>query len=404
MRVAHVGNYDPDSTNGVNVAIAGLVNHLPHDRFDLEVWHFTSKCTQVEKRPADGFELFDLPRRTRPWSVFGLPRGAQRFLDERARAVDLLHVHSVFIPENLPLADLGVPYVLTPHGGYSPEGLGGRRSMLKKAWLYFYENAFVEQAAALHAVSPGEERHLDRFNSSEKTVVIPNGIDERWLQHKTADPGRAQHWLFLGRLAVDHKGLDLLLKGYARLHHRAPQPLPRLVLAGPDFRSGKAHLQTLSRKLGIADAVRFLGPVFEADKQAAFDQAQLFVHTSRWEGLPFALLEAMALGRPVLVTPETNIAPYVEEYDAGWVVEGRPDAIAEGLFRALHASPQELAHKGVQGRVLVRDCFTWEAVAEHMSTLYEDVLQEEPLRKAALPGNPGWRAFPAKTKEAQNRP
>jgi glycosyltransferase involved in cell wall biosynthesis len=62
--------------------------------------------------------------------------------------------------------------------------------------------------------------------------------------------------------------------------------------------------------------------VFGREKEALLDSAFVFVHTSRWEGMPFAVIEALATGCPVLVTPATNLGDYVEGFGAGVVVDG----------------------------------------------------------------------------------
>jgi glycosyltransferase involved in cell wall biosynthesis len=99
--------------------------------------------------------------------------------------------------------------------------------------------------------------------------------------------------------------------------------------------------------------------------------ARLYVQTSRYEGLPIALLEAMSLGRPVLVTPETNIADEVRAAGAGIVAGADVDQIAAGLLLACSAASERLDAFGANARRMVRERYSWRTVAARMTTAYE---------------------------------
>lgn len=375
MRVAHVGNYKPESLNGVYKTIVGLARHLPDEGFETEVWHFTPKVNRITERRVEGVSIFDLPRSGRRWrDTLSLPKQTARFLAKRAAMVDLAHLHSVFLPENLWVSRLGIDYVVTPHGGYASRVVNGRNRFLKRLWISAFERSYLEVARAVHAVSLPEVDELRRFGITAPIEFVPNGVDEDYLEKDLPKPQEASDFVYLGRLSVEHKGLDLLLEGYAMLREHRSGVVPPLVLAGPDFRGGQKRLQELARRLGIADAVRFPGPVLGEDKWALLTRARLFMHTSRWEGMPFSLLEALSLGRPVLVTPETNLSRYVQEYGAGWVVEGTPKAISQGLSAVIDASPSTLNAAGDRARSLARDNFSWSSVAREMAGVYLNAL------------------------------
>jgi glycosyltransferase involved in cell wall biosynthesis len=210
------------------------------------------------------------------------------------------------------------------------------------------------------------------FGIEAPIVSIPQGVDSELLRRNTPKPHEAPAWVYLGRLAVDQKGLDLLVKGYALLYEQRSGELPPLVLAGPDFREGKKQLEQLARSLGVTESIKFIGPVFGDDKWDVVAQAQLFVHTSRFDTTPFSVLEALALGRPVLVTPETGCGSYVQEHKAGWTVAATPEAIAKGLNTVLETSPQELDATGDRARSLARDTFSWPSWARQMAKVYRE--------------------------------
>lgn len=373
MRVAHIGNYKPDSANGVDKTIVGLVRHLPEQGIEVEVWHPSRRTRRIERRIEGGVLVYDLPIR-RPFKGLCLLTGeAASFVRSRAPVVDLLHFHSVFLSENLKIASVGVPYVVTPNGGYDELVLSGRNRAFKAIWLRLWERPYLQKARLIQAVSRPESQSLQELGLRTPVQYVANGIDDAVLQRPVPLPSTVSNFVFLGRLATDQKGLDLLMQGYAVALGRSSN-LPHLVLAGPDFRDGLAQLTAMARALSIADRVHFTGTLHGEDKWRALSQARLFVHTSRWEGMPFALLEAMALGRPVLVTPGTNVADSVACAQAGFVAECEIGAIADALCAVAASSNEAIDAMGARARSLVKAEFSWTSIAAAMGSAYRDAL------------------------------
>src|SRR5262249_26047245 len=119
--------------------------------------------------------------------------------------------------------------------------------------------------------------------------------------------------LFLGRIHPK-KGLDLLLRAWAKL---GPMRDWQLVVAGLDEHGYATLLEDVVRSLGLAKQVVFTGPVVGAPKIALLYSADLFVLTSRSEGFPMAILEAMACARPIVATQASNF-PEISLSQAGW--------------------------------------------------------------------------------------
>lgn len=372
MRVVYPGDYKPDSANGVNKSIARWASHLRQEGVEVALWNFTPEASEPAERLVDGVAVWDLPcGRSVGANLFQLPRSTRAFMHERAQQVDLFHLHSVFRPDNLHVARLGRPFVLTPHSGYNT--LGHRHKIAKWLWCALWEKDLARRARAVHAVAEGEVGYLRQFAPDTPVVTITYGEDEPQRRARTRAERRAG-WLFVGRLDIEHKGLDLLLEGYALLKRDAQvTALPPLTLVGPDHRGGRARLEGLAGALGIRSEVCFAGPLYGDEKTEAMLRAALFVHTSRWEGMPFAIKEALALGTPVLVTPETNIADYVSEYGAGWVTAGTPGAIADGLRCAMRVTSPEMETMSGQARALIADHFTWASSARQMAAWYRSV-------------------------------
>ena len=120
--------------------------------------------------------------------------------------------------------------------------------------------------------------------------------------------------------------------------------------------------------------MRFPGPVSADAKWPLLAGAALLVLPSYSENFGNVVLEAMAVGCPVVVTPEVGAAEIVRESGAGEVVDGDPAVLGPALARLLADEPRRLA-MGERGRRLVRERYTWSAVAEQMEQVYGNILK-----------------------------
>src|SRR5205823_5827479 len=109
-------------------------------------------------------------------------------------------------------------------------------------------------------------------------------------------------------------------------------------------------------------AVEYKGVVRGAEKERAFDSFDIFVHTSRYEGMPGAVLEAMARGIPCLVTPGTNMKKTIVDCKGGWTCDLSVEAIAEALL-SIARNPEEILHKGASAKQYALDHLLWSKIA-----------------------------------------
>ncbi|HEY3062699.1 MAG TPA: glycosyltransferase family 4 protein [Chloroflexota bacterium] len=373
LRVAHVGTYHRDSADGTEKTVAGLVSWLPAHSVDVEVWQPRRGATEVAERDVDGVRIFELPAYEGTRGFWrGVPDETQRFVAARRRHVDCVHFHSGLVPEHVAIADqVHGPYAIAPNGAYSRANLSGRNWWFKQGWLRVRERAYIDRAALLHAVSEPEAVELHDQFPRLSVSLIHNALDVPSVPSVAPlDTGGSRWLVFLGRLAVEQKGLDVLLSGYAAFLASTGDVTTRLLLVGPDYRGGQAELERLRRALGIEDRVEFRAPLFGTDKWSMLASAFALVHPSRWDGLPFTVLEAMAARRPLLVAPGTNLGPQLEAYGAGVVVEPTTDGVARGLRRLVGMSEGQLTEMGDSGRRLVEERFTWPQAARQMADAY----------------------------------
>ena len=291
---------------------------------------------------------------------------------------DLVHLHSVFLWPTSAAARLAahaqVPYVLSPRGMLVRELIAHKSRWIKRAWLTLIESETLARAAAVHLTS---EREL--ADARELALPLPapfvigNGVDapepgyrERASERVRAVCARGPYALYLGRIHWK-KGLEAAIRA---LQHTDV----RLVIAGNDEEGQRPALERVARELGCERQVSFEPPVHDDDKWALLASARFAVLPSINENFGNVVLEAMAVGRPVIVSASVGAAALVERTGAGLVVEPTPDALRAAL-QQLWNDPALAERLGSAASTAAGE-LAWSSIAERMAEHYRRVIAQ----------------------------
>lgn len=381
MKILHVGPVEPmRSATGVAQSIRGMV--AAQAAVDLEVGLLSSSPipSSVSMPEIPGVSLIEGPRKRQlnPWFI---SRDWIGLIRKEFGVPDLVDFHSTYIPFHIALArrcrQVGWPYIITAHGGMGYLAQGVKRP--KKAFgnLICFRS-YVKHAAAVHALCVREAKEIQALFNVKKIITVPNGVDdyllEAWQKLSPANLGGFGQDTnlmlgFVGRIDVYHKGLDLLLKAMAILKSQLDRLRCKLFVIGPFHTKHDKHsFYSAIETLGLKNDVKLLGSKYNEEKLRYFLACDVFVHTSRFEGMPMAVLEAMALGRPCLVTPGTNMADVVRQ-GGGWVCDPDPNSIAE-MIKSLYEKKDCFEAIGQKSRKLIQSRFTWRKVAQQLKQEY----------------------------------
>ncbi len=217
------------------------------------------------------------------------------------------------------------------------------------------------------AVSPGLARFIrSEVGPSARVRCIPPGIRSAYLE---AAPEEDPYLLYLGRIDIEHKGLDRLLDSYQILC--GDHPALRLVVAGggPD----EERLRRMVRERGLSDEVRWAGWVEGREKVEVLRKALLVCMPSRREGWPQVALEAAACAKPVVGFDVPGVSDAVEGERTGLLApEQTPECYARVLKRLIEDDVLR-QRLGTAARRKARR-FTWERAARAYESFCEDVL------------------------------
>lgn len=208
-----------------------------------------------------------------------------------------------------------------------------------RAWFYRMEAQVIRRAEGVLVISPADYDYYVRQFPDRRGQIhfIPLGIETDEYLPPAVREGEPPTILFVGRLDAS-KGLDLLVAGFAALKKRMPTAQLILVGGSQDYNPMEAQVREWIAQYQVQDSVVMTGLIPREAIKAYYQKAHVFTLTSHWEGLPTALLEAMACGLPAVVTAVGGMPSVVKDDQNGYVLSVRdPEQLAELLARAYYA-------------------------------------------------------------------
>lgn len=367
----------PPDPGGIGRLAEQLGPHLVQRGVDL---HHLVTWFGPSEEVFDGIPITRIPARdalldSQPAELLAVRRA---IADTKRRvAPDLYHLH---VCEPSPVLHIGTqhaheaPTVVTLHNDVlGLIGGGGAGTLLGRLF---------DEATVITTVSAAAAADLldGRPDLAMKVVVIENGLS---VGSSPAPPPTDPVVAVVGRL-VPQKGIDRLLRAFAPLVDRVPGM--RLVIAGDG--SERLVLRALAEELGISDRVEFLGHVSSEVVRAVFDRCRIAVSCSRWEGLPFTLLEAAERGRAMVATDVGGNSSVVRHEHTGVLVDSAeidedPGVLTTALERLL-VEPDLAERMGAEARVLIEERFSISTTADAYAAVYRRVAPDTPAPKVSV--------------------
>jgi glycosyltransferase involved in cell wall biosynthesis len=368
MRVAHVV-YEP-AHSGQSVHVLSLAERLDRARVALWVCYPAGDERMRDALARLGVEGRPWPMRR--WQNVGPALALSRLV--RQEHIQIVHVHG-------PFAGLWARPAARWAGArviYTPQTVQIRQRRLAPIYRAL-ERTLGRLTDRVVSVCEADRRRLIewRWAAPQRIVTIPNGIDTAWwaaqprqrseARQRLGWPADAPIVVQIGRLDAQ-KAPDQLVR--AAMLVRKDIPHARFYLAGDG--PLRPALEAQIAAIGLADAIVLLGQ--RNDVPALLAAADVISLTSLWEGMPYVLLEAGAVGRPAVCTAVNGSPEVVLDGVTGYVVPpADAPALAAALVRLLR-QPDLAEHMGTRARQRVLTYFDAGATAAAVQALYEDVL------------------------------
>ena len=368
MEIIHVvlGKANPNRMNGVNKVVYQLATEQVRANKSASVWGISKDLTHNYGERLFKTELFKSQRN--PFSIDA--NLMKRILEKKGRA--FFHIHGGWIPAFYTVSKFlfenNMPFVFTPHGAYNSIAIE-KNKKVKLFYFRFFEKKILERASKIHCIGKSEIQGLNKLYETNKTYLLPYGFEIKSIESPIEKEQNSFFTVgFVGRIDVYTKGLDLLLEAFSKFAEKEPES--RLWIVGDGLDADKLKKHILSCK--NHENITCFGAKFGIDKDLLIVKMDVFVHPSRNEGLPSAVIEAASFGIPSIVSEATNVGEYIVKYNCGRLIENNN---SDALFNALVEMKSQwdidaLRKYKENSLVMVKESFDWSNIVNAFDNLY----------------------------------
>ena len=287
---------------------------------------------------------------------------------------DIVIFHEIYRPRysqiSYNLRKNKIPYIITAHGSFTKEAQNKKRLKKLLANNTFFRN-YIKKATAFQCLSeleiknslPGKHKFI-----GTNGIFIPDRKKEMFSESKVK-------LTYIGRFEIHIKGLDLMFEAVAAVADFMRKKNAVLNLYGPETLNWVPEIKSMIEEKKISDIVRVNPAITGEKKEKVLLESDIFIQTSRTEGMPMSILEAMSYGVPCIITKGTNMGEFVEKYNSGWVSETSAASIAETIEKAI-LNRDSWQNKSINARKLIEEEFSWDKVSSETLRCYEEILQK----------------------------
>jgi len=316
--------------------------------------------------------------RFRSYRLLPLPQGLGYVTFGMIQALsgaNLVHAHGYgrFPTFLAPVCRLmGIPFVTTPHSGW------GRKSFAKSFFDAIVPKVSLNWSDVVIALSKQEIAYLRSIGVSRQVVLIPNGINLK--EFETEGEGKKERGsattelLFIGRIDIEQKGLDVAVSALSTLTTRSGMNV-NLTMIGPGSQQAISKIRMLAKEHGVLGRVSFYPPPPRAELIGAMKKADILILPSRIESFPLVLLEAMAAGIPVIASRVGGVPDVLNNGELGFLVEpGRADSLADCVEHIIKNREEANFKVALASKAVA--AYDWSIVAKQTYDVYMKLLEK----------------------------
>ncbi len=253
----------------------------------------------------------------------------------------------------------GMPYSIVPRSTLTFKAQQ-KHALKKKIANFFFYNKFIQKASAIQYLTNFEQNETEKC-FKHKSYIIPNGTYLPLEKQKEFCKDGIKI-IYIGRLEIYQKGLDILIQAIESINDELRAAEITIGLYGPNRKGTVERLTTFINSKHIDDIVYLKEPVFGVEKEKVLNSSDVFIMTSRFEGMPMGLIEALSHGLPCVVTEGTYLMDEITSFDAGWAAGSSIESIRDALLK-LASESELLSIKSSNARKLASH-YSWDYLAK----------------------------------------
>lgn len=204
-----------------------------------------------------------------------------------------------------------IKYIIIPHGCLNKASQNHKKIKKIFANILLF-NKFISNAAAIQFLND-KEMTESKFKY-KKCIIHGNGMEIPSCINNCKN----NNLVFIGRYDVKVKGLDIIAKMCQKYYSWFIENNVKIMLYGRTSKNGLEELKKVVNENNVSQIMIINGPVYSNDKLKILSECYGFIQTSRHEGQPMGILEALSIGVPCIVTYETSFGEYVDKNKCGY--------------------------------------------------------------------------------------
>lgn len=355
MTILHICSLNLSKANGVNVVVPQYVKEQ-------------SKIANLImlNLDKDGFD-------TKEFSVY---KGIEKIKEIlKKQKIDIAIFHEIYYFSYVFVCTIlkknNIPYILVPHCSLCKEAQE-QKKFIKKILNKMLFNYFINCSVAIQYLT--ETERIASSNFTKDYIISPNGVymnEKHWKKQER----EGMKIIFIGRYALYHKGIDKLVDACKIIKKEMEEKEIVIELYGTDFENNKKVLLEHIERYGLERILQVNAPIYGEEKNSRMLNADLFILTSRFEGQPIAVLEAMAIGLVPIVTKGTAFMELVEEKKCGFPAGDNAEEIAEAILNAFDEKEQlpQMSRNAIK---VIQERYEWKKVTENLLAQYKNIIQK----------------------------
>lgn len=281
---------------------------------------------------------------------------------------DIVHINGIWSPQNWGFQkaaqELKIKVVLSPHGMLESWILD-HNPLKKKIALYLFQNNAIKKVNHIHTTAQMENDSIRKLGFSNDITIIPNGIDLSEITKVKTTYG-SKKIVFLSRIHPK-KGIEILLEAWRNCDTKGWT----LEIAG----NGDAnYIQSLTQSAQNLKNVHFVGAKYGQEKWDFLRSADVMILPTHSENFGIVVVEALAVGVPVITTTGTPWQD-LQKYKCGWWIDLSVINLKSTLLTIFNDPIETLEIMGNNGKNLVKEKYDIEAIGKNMFELYNNILK-----------------------------
>lgn len=387
MKVLHIISSISSIHGGTTLAVLGITRALIDQGISTEIVTTNDNgSTRLDVPIAEKISYQGIPIyfcNCLPFlRKYALSNDLAQWLWQNSQNYDLLHIHCIFSYSSMIAMVIAnychVPYIVTPHGMLCTWSLNQSYS-LKNIYMKLIGYKQINKARAIHFTTNQEKEEARTLDIKPQSVIIPLGVNilptkidaSVHLHDLLKIPIHVPIILFLSRIHPK-KGLDYLIPALAKI---APTFPFHFVVAGDGKEEDKWHINHLLDDYKLKEKTHLVGFVEGEMKNLLLQGSDIFALTSHSENFGVVVLEAMAAGLPVLLTPGVALSSIVKENQLGYVAELDVDSIAQNLKEFLeNRDNARIKEMSQRTQDYVQSNYSWDIIAKDLMDIYHQCL------------------------------